>query len=248
MGIDPKSIQTDFTLELDQEKITVADFGRAVESFFGLVKEVSREVYPKKDASSWLVRVYPGSAGIGVFADRDVFGRNEVEAIKATISQGIVSIDSGDRPEHFSDKALGYVKAIGHLSGADSNKQIRMWYGREASAPMKGTLAIQISKFLEPAYEADGSIDGFLEKLNAHGRFEFVVYEVLSNRAVTCIVEERMLDIARMVFRQRVEVLGRVKYRRDGKPVSVRAKDIVAFPSKDEIPSLDEIRRLLSES
>jgi len=43
-------------------------------------------------------------------------------------------------------------------------------------------------------------------------------------------------------------VLGKVRYRRDGMPVSVRAKDIIPFPTKDEIPSLSEMRRLLADT
>lgn len=42
-----------------------------------------------------------------------------------------------------------------------------------------------------------------------------------------------------------MEVLGKVRYRKDGMPVSVRAKEIIPFPTAEEIPSLTEMRRLL---
>ena len=57
---------------------------------------------------------------------------------------------------------------------------------------------------------------------------------------------ENLLSIALQSFRERIEVIGRVKYRKDGMPVSIQASKIINFPKKSEIPSLSEMRNMLN--
>ena len=123
---------------------------------------------------------------------------------------------------------------------------VRIWSGQDEALSIGRTIATKAETLLEVAYEDDGSVDGFLQKLSAHGQFEFVVYDALDDHAIKCEVEESKLESAWASFRKRVEVLGKVRYRKDGMPVSVRATDIIPFPSKEEIPSPSEMRRLLA--
>jgi hypothetical protein len=250
MGINPKAISTDFTLEMDQERITAAEFARAVDGFFGLIKEVSKELFPArdKDGASWFVKVYSGSAGIGLLANPDLFTGQDVQTLRAAISEGLDALEEGEKPRGFTDKALGHIKTISHLSAVDGSMQIRLWDRNKPLHNMGEALGVRVTEILEPAYEADGSIDGFLERLNAHQRLEFVVYDVLSNRPVTCEVQEQQLEAAIAAFRKRVEVVGKIKYRRDGQAVSVKAKDIIPYPSKEAVPTPAEIRELLADA
>ena len=99
---------------------------------------------------------------------------------------------------------------------------------------------------LEAAYEEEGSIEGRLERLDAHNHLQLVVYDVLDDRAIKCEVDDELLNQAQEHWRKRVEVIGRVRYRKDGHAVSIKAKEIIGFPGPDDIPSLDEVRRMLS--
>jgi hypothetical protein len=94
-------------------------------------------------------------------------------------------------------------------------------------------------------YEDEGSVDGVLEKANGHDRREFVVFDTLTNRSITCSVDEDLLHQAVRFLFKRVEVLGRVRYCKDGQPVSVRATNIIPFPEPDGVPTLEEMRDLL---
>lgn len=247
MAIESKSIDSEITLELDEEEISLADFAKAFDNFSGLVKELSKQFAPKKDAAAWLVKVYPGSAGIGLTGRPGVFTGAEVNAIRSNLLIGLKELESGARPAFFTDKAVEYSKSLGTLFKAKkAPANVRIWAGQEESIPVSKVIATKAENLLEVAYEDDGAIDGFLEKLSAHGQFEFVVYDALDDRAIKCEVEERMIQDAWSSFRKRVEVLGKVRYRKDGMPVSVKAKEIIPFPSADEIPSLSEIRLLLA--
>ena len=67
MSIKKDEITTDITLELDEEVISISDFQKATVNFLGLVKEVSKQVSDNKSGNSdWSVKVYSGSAGLGV--------------------------------------------------------------------------------------------------------------------------------------------------------------------------------------
>lgn len=247
MAIDPKQITTDLTLELDEEEISAADFSKAFDHFFGLVKEITKNIVPHKDGAAWVVKVYSGSAGFGVNGRRGVYLDSEIAAIRQIFIGGLRQLENGERPVHFSDKAIEHSRALGtlfHAKKAPAN--VRIWSKQETFYPVAKMLAIKASEFLDAVYEDDGSVDGYLEKLNAHGQFDFVIYDALDRRAIKCEVDENRLQEAWSAFRKRVEVLGKVHYRRDGMPVSVKAKEIIRYPSKDEMPTLDEMRTLLS--
>lgn len=247
MAIESKQIDTEITLELDEEEISVSDFAKAFENFSGLVKELSKQFAPKKDSSAWLVKVYPGSAGIGLSGRPGVYTSEEINAIRTNLLTGLRELETGARPVFFTDKSVECSKALASLfKTKKAPPNVRIWSKQEQSLSIGRAIATKADNLLEVAYEDDGSVDGFLQKLSAHGQFEFVVYDALDDRAIKCEVEESKIESAWKSFRKRVEVLGKVRYRKDGMPVSVRAKDIIPFPSADEIPSPAEMRRLLA--
>jgi hypothetical protein len=250
MPLNIKDIVTEITLELDREEISINEFKRAVDEFLGLVKEVTKASFPKKDPSAWLIKVYPGSAGLGVLRKPGAFTDEEVATVRNNINGGLVLLEKGERHRFFTDKAIEHSKRLGTLFGESKvPAKVRLW-GKRESPPldMTRTISAKATYLLEAAYEDDGAVEGFLEKLNGHGQFEFVVYDLIDNRPITCEVGEDKLMEALVYFRKRVEVTGRVRYRRDGAPISVRAREIIPFPSKDEIPDLDTMRRLLSDN
>jgi hypothetical protein len=250
MTINTKDIITEITLELDREEISINDFKKAVDEFFGLIKEVTKASFPEKEASGWFIKVYPGSAGIGVKRKPGAFTDEEVSTVSTNINNGLILLEGGKRHPLFTDKAIEHSKRLGNLFG-DSKipAKVRIW-GKRESSPIDITkiISAKATHLLEAAYEDDGTVDGFLEKLSGHGHLEFVVYDLLDNRPIICEIEQDKLKEAWESFLKRVEVIGTVRYRRDGMPVSVKAKEIIPFPSKEEIPNLNTIRHLLGNN
>lgn len=246
MAINSKDITTSITLELDRDEIPLNEFRRAVDDFFGLVKEVAKESVPTKDPSAWLVKLYPGSAGIGVSGRSGVFTPDEVSAIRTNVLNGLKDLQKGSRHPLFNDKAVEYSKRLSTLFvGRTTPATVRIWGDHDKPLDLNKDIAVGAAQLLDVSYEDEGSVEGFLEKLNAHGQFEFVVYDPLDNRPITCEVQEDKLHEAWSAWRKRVEVVGKVRYRRDGLPVNVKAQKIIPFPGKDEIPTLEEMRALL---
>lgn len=246
MAINAEDITTAITLELDREEIPLDQFKTAVEEFFGLVKEVAKESAPRKNSSAWLVKVYPGSAGIGVVGKPGAFTGDEIALIRTTVMDGLRQLEQGHRHPMFTDKAIGHSKKLSSLfTGKKVPAVVRIWGDHDTPFDLTKSIATTASQILEAAYEEDGSVEGVLEKLNGHGQFEFVIYDLMDNRPITCEVRQDRIKDAWAAWLRRVEVIGKVRYRKDGLPVSVKAEEIIPFPAKEDIPDLDTMRSLL---
>jgi hypothetical protein len=244
--IDPKKITSDVTLELDEQAVSVTAFAKALDHFIGLVKEVSISAAPTKDPSAWLVDVYPGSVGIGLRAQSGAFSYEEISVIRSALLAGVRDLDAGHRPRMFSDRAIEHSKALATIQNKRAQPlTVRIWSGQSEAIPVSREIVRSAETLLAPSYEQEGTVDGRLERVSAHDKYEFVIYDTVTDRGITCYVDEPLLDQALLAFRKRVEVTGTIKYRSDGQPVSVRAREIVRFPDASEIPSLDQIRDLL---
>ncbi len=245
MAINVDQITTDITLELDEEVISIADFQKGTDNFLGLVKELSKQVAGNNaDSGEWLVKVYSGSAAVGVMPCAQNLNADKVREIMIS---GIRSLANGIRPGEFSDKAVECAKSLASLFKKSSvEPNVRIWSKKEESVHVVRKVAIEAENILAPAYEEQGAVEGILERVDAHGKLQFVIYDVIDDRAVKCEVNESQLQQALENFKKRVEVVGTVKFRKDGMPVSIKASRIINFPSKSEIPTLAQMRVLLA--
>ena len=246
MPIDRERIRSDVTLELDDKAISMTEFGKAVQNFLGLIRDISEVAAPAKDPSAWDVEVYEGSAGLGVRPVAGVYSFDEVYRISSSVVEGLKQIASGVKPPMFSDKAVERSRILSTL--VNRNKQpltVRVWSGRENVVPLSKEVARKAENLLAPAYQDEGSVEGVLERADGHDRREFVIFDSVTDRGIKCYVDDSLLHDAGRFWFKRVEVLGTVRYRKDGQPVSVHAKNIIPFPEADEIPSLEEMRELL---
>jgi len=246
MAIKLTEIETDITLEIDEEVISIADYKKASDSFLELVKELSKNLANTKvSENDWQVKVYSGSIGLGVLPSKNNMYADQVRSV---MIQGIRLLAKGTRPIEFTDKAIGHAKSLASLFKKNGavNPNVRIWSKREESVQMERVIAESADALLAAAYEEDGSVDGILERLDAHGTFGFVIYDVVDERAVKCEIAEKDMPLALNSFMKRVEVIGKVKYRKDGMPVSIHASRIINFPAPSEIPSLSEMRKLLN--
>lgn len=246
MAIKLDEITTEITLEIDEEVITIADFQKATDHFLGLVKELSKAVSGNEHSGAWQVKVYEGSAGVGVAPLSPVL---DPFRIRNVMVSGLRSLANGVRPREFTDKAIEHSRSLASLfkkSSVDPN--IRIWSQREESVRVGRNIAVGADKILAAVYEEDGTVDGILEKVDGHGKLQFIVYDVLDKRAVKCEFTSEQLPQALASFQHRVEVVGRVRYRNDGMAVSIQATRIINYPEKSEIPTLSQMRTILSGS
>lgn len=245
MAINVEEITTDITLELDEDVISIADFQKATDNFLGLVKEVSKQVSGTNvDSSDWLVKVYSGSIGVGVLPSNSNLYSDQAREVMVA---GIRMLANGIRPGEFTDKAIEHAKTLASLfKKTKVEPNVRVWSKTQESVRMERKIATAADNLLAAAYEEDGAVDGILEKVDGHGKLQFVIYDLIDDRAVKCEINDSLLEQALLSFQKRIEVIGTVKYRKDGMPVGIKASRIINFPDKSEIPSLAQMRALLA--
>jgi hypothetical protein len=244
--IDKEQIRSDVTLELDDQAITMTEFGKAVEHFLALIRDVSSVVAPAKDKTSWYIDIYGGSAGLGVRAKSGVYSIDEVHRIREAVLDGLKQITTGFRPAMFTDSALSHSKTLAALVNQRHEPlTIRVWGGRENVVALSREVATKANSLLAPAYEDDGSVEGVLKRADGHDKRELAIFDTITDRGIRCFVDDELLREAGRFWFKRVEVLGKVRYRSDGQPVSVHARDIIPFPEPEDIPTIEEMRDLL---
>jgi hypothetical protein len=97
------------------------------------------------------------------------------------------------------------------------------------------------------SYEDFGAIDGRVQVISDEGNLHVFITEPVGSRRVRCFFEEDMLPRFLAAFRKRVEVKGKIKYRRDHKPISIFATGLTGFPESKELPSYREMRGIFRE-
>jgi hypothetical protein len=243
-------IDADLTLELDGANVTPEKFMKAVKAFFGLVNEVTRELAGPKEFIHWTVQVKKASNLVGVVPSHANVRPTVLDNIYARVHDGIESIEhSAAEPEGLPEAALKHIKDLGSIASPDDDAdytKVRIWTKR-LPAPITHKAAAHVAVLLAESYEDFGTIDGRVLVISDEGNLHVFISEPVSGRRIRCFFEEEMLPKFLASFRKRVEIKGRIKYRRDHKPISILATALTEFPPNKELPSFKEMRGIFKE-
>jgi hypothetical protein len=244
------NIRTDLVLEIDGAHITPEKFLKAVRAFFVIVDEVTAEVAGEKDVISWRVQADHGRNLVGV---RPEPGHSPALVARVTqaVSDGLTHIErAATAPAHFNERALRHLRDLATLAGNahGDDTTIRIWVNKSPIA-VTHNAASNVDEIVAIEHEDFGSIERRLETLPRQKGLQFVIHEPLGGQAICCeIAADELLEQAMANFRKRVEVYGTIKYRKDGKPVSIRVEEIVPFPASDKLPSFRELHGILGKA
>jgi hypothetical protein len=243
-------IDTDLTLELDGKNVTPEKFMKAVRAFFGLVNEITRELAGPKEFIHWKVQVKDGSNLVGLMPSHASVRPFVLDNIYALVHQGISSIeDAAIEPEGLPEPALRHIRDLGSVAGVgddDDDTKVRIW-AKRLPAPITHKASAHVAALLAESYEDFGTIDGRVHVISDEGDLHVFITEPIGGRRIRCYFEEEMLPRFLAAFRKRVEIKGKIKYRRDHKPISILASGLIEFPSTDELPSFREMRGIFRE-
>jgi hypothetical protein len=161
---------------------------------------------------------------------------------------GIISLASGDiQNSGISDKAITHLKALSDFSQKTKSKHgINLWI-KKKQIRIGGEISKTIKEDWDTDYYDFGTLEGRLEAIqDTNGGLKIRVKDFLYPKAINCIVPEKMIDKVLMSFRRRVEIEGKIHYRKDGTPISIEANDIELLPEDDELPSASDVRGILA--
>jgi len=242
---DKVDIDADLTLEIDGRNVTPEKFMKGVRAFFGLVSEITRDLAGPKDFINWTVQVKDGSNLIGMAPSYSTVPVAVLDAIYVKVRDGIESIEnSADDPEGIPEAALKHIRDLGSVAGSgdeDDDTKIRVWT-RKLPVAVTHKAVAHVAVLLAESYEDFGTIEGRVQVISEQGNLHVFIAEPIHGRRVRCFFEEEMLPRFLAAFRKRVEVKGKIKYRRDGKPISIFATGLTDFPDNKNLPSFKEMR------
>ncbi len=244
--------QDRLTLELGSGRIPADVFGKSVEAFLALIREVSSSVAGDDDAIRWFVSVAEGSALVHASPEPVRVGAETARAVIRSVQKGVGLLFShSERPEHFSDKALHAARALAEIAARsedDNPISVRLVTSGHATSVAKSTLA-NVESILGPHTEALGSVEGRIETISERKKPTFYVYDALTDRPVRCYFDKDLFDDVVELFRkrQRALIYGLVKYRSDGEPVSIRVEELRPLRPQDQLPGFAAVRGILKD-
>ena len=243
-------IDADLTLELDGQSVTPEKFMKGVRAFFGLVSEITREFAGPQDFIHWTVQVKHGSNLIGLVPTNSSVPPAVLDTILARVHEGISSLEnSSDEPEGLPEPALKYIRDLGSIAGTGEDGddvKVRVW-AKRLPTPVTHKATAHVAVLLAESYEDFGTIEGRVQVISDQGALHVFITEPIHNRRVRCFFEEEMLPRFLATFHKRVEVKGRIKYRRDHKPISIFATGLTEFPDGKDLPSFRDMRGIFRE-
>ncbi len=239
-------IPTDLTLALGDD-FSPEEFVAAVRNFFGYVNEITQSQEGDGSEVRWVVRVKEGSSLIGL-APIASTPPSRLAMIYEKARFAPIAVGRGDLVgAGLSEKAIGHLIALSELADRHGDGQsMNLWVNREPINIGSG-LAKRVQAEWDSDYYDTGTIEGRLETISdASGGIRIRIKDYLYPKAINCIVPEKMVQQVLSSFRRRVEVEGRIHYRRDGTPISIEAIHIDLLPEDHELPSASDVRGIMA--
>ena len=242
----PDQIPTDLTIDLGDD-LSPNEFISAIRNFLGYVTEITEAQKGDGAEITWTVRVHEGSALVGVEPDPSA-PKSRLAMIYKKAKHGPISLANGNIEDAgLSEKAMDHLKNLSNLVGKHQNgKGVNLWVEKKQINISSG-----IAKVIREDWRSDyydfGTVEGRLEAiLDAAGGLRIRVRDFLYPRAINCVVPESLINKVLDNFRRRVEIEGRIHYRRNGTPMSIEVEVIQELPEDDELPTADDVRGIMA--
>ncbi len=242
----PKDIEADLVIDLGND-ISPEEFTTAIHNFFGYTKEVSESQKGGGGEVAFTVQVKKGSNLIGLIPNA-ASPSDRVDMTYFMAEQGIKSVANGNiQQSGLSDKAIDHLKALSDFSQKTTSKHAVKFWIKKKPIRIGAEISKAVSDDWEKNYHDFGTVEGRLEAIqDASGKLKVRIKDLLYPKAINCFVPEEMIETVMRSFRRRVEIEGRIHYRKNGTPISIEAEHIDLLPEDDELPSADDVRGIMA--
>ena len=227
-----------FTINPDNESASVELFLRAMGNINRLLRDVDYALHHEKTARRWIIREIRSSAP--TVTVEPLLGDEETVA---TIAEGVRIIASGADapPDYFTEEALQDLKRMRSLFvGRDRARSILVSRNSHLAATIDEEISNKTDRILRGGFWNLGSLEGYLEEVNLHGRPSFKIWNRVSRTPVQCSFPDMPVWKTRVkeLLERRVFVQGSIHYFNNGIPRSIR--DIIDVQDSSPDPELPE--------
>lgn len=234
------------TLKLG-ERVSAPRFRVAVGAFLSAVDAVATSMTGDPKAIQWFVSVEKGSQLINTDPELASASLRVVPGVGRELAKGIAAIENnGAIPQYFRDSALKHLRRLTHATAASQSPVTASIIVDDEELPITSRTALALDDLARVKFRDYGSIEGRIETVSKRGTPKFIVYDALTDAPVRCDVGQDLQQEALRAFGKRVCATGLVKYRQDGRPISVKVESLSRFPDEDELPTADEVYGVLS--
>lgn len=237
------------TLRLEAGKVTASEFKKAVNSFLDMIREVADEVAGRRKAVSWVVSVETGSTClVAEPVPATTADLPSVPRAVAAIKDGMSAIGKGlpGIPQYFSEAAVQHVADLAVLTGKGDEKQsVSLRFGTESPIELSHEFVDNVAKVFAVHSRSLGSIEGRLEMLSLRNGFKCHIYDVLTDRRVSCTYDSKLFEEVRAALGERVSAYGVISYASDARPVNLKLQSVRVLGHGDDLPSWSDVRGIL---
>jgi len=149
----------------------------------------------------------------------------------------------GDLPANVQPKTANRARRlVSVLDDGISQVSFISRSNKEVAPTQRVSARVQeLEEYAKSSYVDYHEIEGKLEDLSVHGGNRFAIYDTVTGDRIECNINESDIPRAYELLRQRVSVVGRVKYRK-GRPVEIDIDKFSKMPNRDELPQGEDIR------
>ncbi len=236
-----KSNTIRLTLLGETEYVSLAAFLDAANDIKDILRALSTAVSPSEgNGLEWgVTNLYMGSFNVEIACvTNPVVGA----AVAQTFVNGMEIIQkSAERPPLFDNAILDKAKHLSGIVSRDGVARIAIGHGSH-EIQISQHIAANVDTLIGIRYEEVGAVEGRIEAINIHDRLQFSIYDFVTERAVRCSFPDTLFGEVVAALGHRAIVYGMVRTDAQGDPVSVRVERIEQMRSRDELPSVSELR------
>ena len=229
-----------------------------------LAKEIARTKSSAPRAGRWKISQASTQSPLHLTlaTDDSADAEDAAEAVRVYI-QGIRELE-GDvppsQPPPFFEKAT--LERVKRLVSVLKKDTVSLAFSSPEIGPVfvSQRVIVAIDELIGAKYNSLGALEGKLETLSdSKGKLTFKLLDPVTSVRITCEIAPDQLEEAKQAFPHRVVVYGRIKYNKDGVPLSIgvqqirrlglrsalpQPEDISPFDITDGVESAEYIRRL----
>ena len=198
-------------------EVTLQEYARAINEFSGLISELSKEVSGEANIDWSVDDLHYGSAVASIRGESANI--TAVERVVVAYTNIGKSIEKGERIAYSRAVQLRVQALTSVVDGKVTSMQFASVYGEATIGRYSGDGQTQTGKIIYSL----GTVTGLVETLSKRKQYRLVVYDALSDHAITCFLTDEQEEQMRSVWGKRVVVSGTIG--RDaitGKPVTVK--------------------------
>lgn len=226
----------------DQGDVRFGDFleffGNALRCLRGIDRVVSRK--EKLSADYKIVGLRKGSATVQLEPIPYPRAQDYTAQILDTFTEGLEALVKGEAPPHFDRQLLETFRELARpLSRRGARAEIAR---RGKRIIITSELEARIDHIIGEDILSEGSVGGYLETVNVHGKNEFFIYPSVGGK-IECDFPESFLEKVGGAIKHYVSASGTLRYKRNEIfPYRVDVRDLEVFPPESELPTLESLR------